>query len=587
MRHGTLFLWVLILLSPGLAEAGVPGTDVAVQVSARVQPTPPTIVLSWPVAPSKDITYQSHTVYRKGAADSDWGKPLARLAGTAGAYTDVTVHPGIAWEYMVVREAASAGAPAVNFLGYGYVYAGIELPPVESRGKIILLVDARQSEKLKVEITQLQQDLVGDGWQVLRHDIALTLKDCQVKEIIARDYTADPAHVCAVLLLGHIAVPYSGDVAPDGHDNHKGAWPADMYYGDMTGTWTDTAVDNSKTRLGSQRNRNVPGDGKWDQDHLPVDGLVVLAVGRVDMANLPASAAADANVDETALLRRYLDKDHRYRHNLPPYDTIRRRALLADGFNTGSGRPYILALAAGTDALFGPAAFDVGKWSQAAARESYLWSFGYAVGGYASVSGVTDTRQLAVGKANVVFAMLMGSYSGDWDSTDNVVRALLASQPTCVASGWGSWYLHHMAMGQTIGDAVRVTQNNRGLYPNPWATPFSANAMAMVHIALHGDPTLRLLPVSPPTNLSAAATGSTVKLTWTPSPQDVSGYYVFRSSALEGPFVRISPKPVKETVFADPLPPAGGSVYMVRALKLQTTGGGTFYDLSQGAFARP
>jgi len=587
MRQTITVLCSLVMLWAATGWAGVQGFDVAVQVSAQAQAAPPKIVLSWPVAPSEGVTYKSHTIYRKDPADNDWGKPIAVLPGTAEMFADSAVRTGVAYEYQVIRDVQ----PPDSFRGYGYVCAGIQVPAIEARGKIILLVESKLTEKLKTEIIQLQQDLVGDGWQVLRRDVDAGLKDYQIKSIIANDYHADPAHVQAAFLLGHIAVPYSGNIDPDGHDYHQGAWPADMYYGDLTGTWTDTTVDNHLAKLKSPRNYNVPGDGKWDQDHLPNDGQVVIQVGRVDLSNLPAFAAVDPKLDEIDLLARYLDKDHRYRHNLPPFDTVRPRALIPVSFN-GHPRPYFLALSAVSDALLGHDAFDVRDWPKEAATDNtYLWGFGYAVGGYTSVAGVTDTKQLANGHANVVFAMLMGSLSGDWDTPDNVVRAMLASQPMCLAVGWGGqWYFQHMAMGQTIGYAVRLTQNNRGFYPNPWATPYSDNLQAMVHIALQGDPTLRLMPVSAATGLTAVAAGGAVKLTLTPPtapPQDIRGYYIYRAANADGPFVRISPDLVKELAFTDATPPAGSNVYMVRALKLQTTGGGTFFNLSQGVFAQP
>ncbi len=187
----------------------------------------------------------------------------------------------------------------------------------------------------------------------------------------------------------------------------------------------------------------------------------------------------------------------------------------------------------------------------------------------------------------VTFATVMGSYSGDWDCPDSVVRALIASPPQCLGAGWGgNWYLHPLAAGETIGSVVRLTQNNRGLYPNPWATPFSANNMAMVHISLLGDPTLHLQPVRPPTDLTVTAVGTAAHLTWTASPQAVAGYAVYRAATPDGPFTRLTPAPLPGTAFTDPAPPAG-AVYLVRALAQLTSGGGTYYSLSQGAFSTP
>src|SRR5262249_57416229 len=126
------------------------------------------------------------------------------------------------------------------------------------------------------ELARLQQDLVGDGWTVLRHDVPRMVVDpantsssvwaarsnelASVKALIKADYTADTNNVTAVFFVGHVPVPYSGKVAPDGHSGHIGAWPADMFYGDMSGLWTDSIWNT--TTASDTRNWNVPGDGK-------------------------------------------------------------------------------------------------------------------------------------------------------------------------------------------------------------------------------------------------------------------------------------------------------------------------------------
>jgi hypothetical protein len=51
----------------------------------------------------------------------------------------------------------------------------------------------------------------------------------------------------------------------------------------MDGIWTDATVRDSGAS--DARNRNVPGDGKFDQSSFPAP--LKLMVGRVDMANLP------------------------------------------------------------------------------------------------------------------------------------------------------------------------------------------------------------------------------------------------------------------------------------------------------------
>jgi len=193
-------------LAPGRAAAQAT-SDYAVQVTASVQSVPPRITLSWPAFAGAT----AHTVYRKAWGVASWGTAIATLAGTATGYADGTVAAGTAYEYEVIRTAAVTG--------YGYLATGTDLPLVEDRGKVVLVVDASMSASLAPELARLQRDLVGDGWTVLRHDVARTATVPSVKALIKADYDADPAHVKSVFLLGHVPVPYSGSIAPDGHSD--------------------------------------------------------------------------------------------------------------------------------------------------------------------------------------------------------------------------------------------------------------------------------------------------------------------------------------------------------------------------------
>src|SRR6185369_39351 len=164
------------------------------------------------------------------------------LPGSAFSYVDTNVVVGYGFEYRVEK------APALGTLGVagqGYIYAGIQLPTVDFRGKIILLVDDTVAAPLAPELALLQQDLVGDGWGVIRHDVPRNSPPTAIRALISADYATDSANVKAVFLFGHIAVPYSGNFGPDGHPDHGGAWPADVFYGDLDGTWTDSAVTST------------------------------------------------------------------------------------------------------------------------------------------------------------------------------------------------------------------------------------------------------------------------------------------------------------------------------------------------------
>ena len=120
--------------------------------------------------------------------------------------------------------------------------------------------------------------------------------------------------------------------------------------------------------------------------------------------------------------------------------------------------------------------------------------------------------------------------------------------------------------------------NNSTLYLN------QSNYLARaVYTALMGDPTLRLEPVTPPSNLQTSTSGPVVTLSWAPSPDAVS-YQVYRAASANGPFSRISGSGVSTTNFTD-YPGSGTYTYMVRAIMLQTNPSGSYYDPSQGVFA--
>src|SRR5207248_1934476 len=153
---------------------------------------------------------------------------------------------------------------------------------------------------LATEITRLIKDIEGDGWEVIRHDVLRTGSVTHIKDLIVSDYWLDSANTKAVFLLGHVPVPYSGNINPDGHGDHLGAWPADCYYADVDGTWTDNAVNS--TTASPPRTQNIPGDGKFDQSIVPSN--LELQVGRVDFNNMPSFSTS-----EQQLLKNYLDKD--------------------------------------------------------------------------------------------------------------------------------------------------------------------------------------------------------------------------------------------------------------------------------------
>lgn len=182
---------------------------------------------------------------------------------------------------------------------------------------------------------------------------------------------------------------------------------------------------------------------------------------------------------------------------------------------------------------------------------------------------------------HAVFTLVFGSWHGDWDNEDNIMRALLATKTHGLAAAWSGrphWFMHPMGLGEPLGSAARLTQNNTGLYRNQ-----SNSSAHLVHIALMGDPSLRLLPVAPPASLGGSLAGTSATLGWTPSPDPVLGYHVYRAASASGPFTRLTGALLTGTTFVDVSAPAGAT-YMVRAVKLETTPSGSYYNASQGLF---
>ncbi|MBE0546017.1 MAG: hypothetical protein IH623_32220 [Verrucomicrobia bacterium] len=531
----------------------------AVQISATVQSAPPQITLSWP---QDDYGAVRYTIYRKAKADTSWGTGTA-LDGATTFYTDTDVIVGQTYEYQIVKDAT------LGYTGYGYIFSGIEAPLVEDRGKLILIVDNRHVTALASELARLQSDLTGDGWTVIRHDVSPNDTPASVRNLIVADYNADPANVNTVFLFGHVPVLRSGTLNYDGHGARP--MPADAYYGDMDGNWNG------------------------NPDYLPSD--VELMVGRVDLFDMPGNYAPAPWLSEVELLRNYLNKDHNFRHKLT---TVPARALMGD--RRGSVGEIAPAASGyrNFEPLLGPGTVVQAnidnesptalRWGEMLAADSYLWAYGCGAGSQSSLGYFGTHGQyaelysfdLVAQDAKAVFVMLFGSWFAEWDGTDNFMRAFLATPSLGLASfsaGMPHWYVHHMGLGETIGYGTRLSMNNSTLYRN------QVNVfMRAIFVALMGDPTLRMDAVSPPGPVSAEPSGAGVTVNWPSSTETVLGYHVYRSASPGGPFARLTGSLVPGNTFTDSTAVTATYTYMVRAVTLQTTPSGSYYNASQGVF---
>ncbi|MDQ3142427.1 MAG: hypothetical protein M3Q56_09305 [Bacteroidota bacterium] len=548
--YTTLFLLTGILCQ---LNAQNYSAKASVFLAVSIIENPPSIILRWNFDP--EVT--QYTVYRKLKSSKTWGSALANLPKDSITYRDKNIELGKAYEYRVSKSTTDVA-------GTGYLYGGIKYEPEHYKGSILLMIELKMAQKLPLEIQRLKNDLKEEGWNVLDYITADTTSVVINRNKIISLKSTNP-DLRTVFIVGHVKVPYSGDLAPDGHGDHVGAWPCDGYYGELDGSWTDVAVNNivaSRTE-----NDNIPGDGKFDASIFP--SPIELEVGRVDFFNMPAF-----NKSDSELLKRYLDKNHEFRKgNI----VANRSGIVQDNFNF-RGEGFGQSGYKNFSCFFGPNQVFTGTYRDSLLKSSYLWSYGAGGGWYQGAGGISTTQNMVVDSLQGIFTFLFGSYFGDWDSQDNFLRASIASG-TMLASAWAGrpvWQVHHMAMGEHIGYSAKLVQNNN---TNTYFANYSA---AGVHIALMGDPSLVMFPVKPPKNLVATEEKEEVLLSWEASSQATDGYYVFRKQLNNRMFELISGK-IKETTFQDKCLELDGTYeYMVRAINLERNGSGSFYNLSPG-----
>jgi glucose/arabinose dehydrogenase len=550
-------------------------SDFVIPVKVNTSLAPVSITLQWPA--NADAT--SYTIKRKDVSDNAFKEDFISIASittdvrNATSYTDDNIQAGQLYEY----ELSGTFSPSLPVTRSVYVCAGINAPAVHKRGSLLLLCDSNIVSNISSGLNRLYEDLVGDGWRVIRTDVTGSSNPADaiwVKSKIQNIYSSVP-DLKQILIVGHVPVPYSGNFGPDGHTNHIGAWPADGYYGAMVGNWTDiiTSTSVASTR---QENKNIPGDGKFDQDSLPP---VQLAVGRIDLSNLPVYS-----MFETDLLNRYFQKNHLFRHG---QTAVQKRALIEDNFTSFSEK-FSQSAWKSFSSTVGYDNVQTGQYeSWLLWPFGYLWSYGAGAGTYTGAGGIGNSGDFVTQSYNTVFTELFGSYFGDWDSQDNYMRSSIASAGNTLACVWGGrphWFFHNMSAGMPIGYSALLTMNNKGMYKN------TGSSNAGVHIALMGDPTLRSNYTKPPQAFFAQANTSTVNLLWTRSNEDsILGYYVYRSSSVTKEFKLLNEEPITSFQFTDATPLNGNNVYMVRTAKMDTiitagsyTNNSTYVNLSQG-----
>lgn len=525
-----------------------------VGLNATIQNNPFAHQISWPA----DTGAKEYRVYYKQPNDISWVQ-LAVLDKYKTNYTNTIVKEGQITEYRVIKFNPTYNA-------YGYISVGSKVDEYNERGVLLLLIDSNYNQPLATEIKQLQNDLIGDGWQIVTRYIPRSYSPPQVKQHVYDVWQQYQSNFKAVYLLGRVAVPYSGYVGPDGHGDHYGAWPADVYYSVIDSTqWTDNVLN---VKVSSDpRNYNTPLDGKFDADII-VPGSAKLEWGRVDLTNMPAFG------NDTMLTRRYLTKAHNYKIN--KY-AIPQKGLIDDNIGAFYGEAFVRGGWSSFPTMFGDSVIE-GDFVTDLKAKPFMFAATAGFGNYTTSSGVVAVGNLVADSFSCPFTSYFGSYFGDWDNTNNLLRATIASRSLILTSIWSGRpvaYHHQMALGQTIGYTAKMAINSpRSLYHSE----FVNNG---IHLALMGDPSLRLHPITPASGFTASANCQQVNLSWTASTDTaITEYRVYRSQTQDGKY-ELAGKTTGNT-YIDTTALLGTNYYMIRAVRLQKTPSGTYYNMSLG-----
>lgn len=564
-------LIILIVFSQSSFAQRIP-SDFAVLISAKTDTTAGyRIILNWKI----DTSAYFVSIYKKTKDEPNFQKQLAKLSKNDSTFIDIDVQKGIGYEYCIIK------TDSIDY-GYGYIYAGKDLPLVEQRGYALVLADYNSAAGLADELRQFELDLIGDGWQVKTVAVPraerFNPKSVHiVKEIIKREYKNSNGKLSQVILVGRTPVPYSGNYAIDGHiPEHYGAWASDLYYGELDGEWSDYEANTEVAERDATR--NIPYDGKWDQTYFPTE--LELTVGRIDMYNLPVFKESELD-----LLKNYFKKNHEWRHGKIQ---VRQRALLHDNFRMNWGEPFAATAWMNFAALVGLQNIDTLNMRTDLSKYTFLFSYGCGSGSYNSCYNVAYSDEFATKPRRSVFSMFFGSWNGDFDTEDNLLRSAIASSPSILTSCWPgrpNWFFHHMGLGETIGYSTILSQNNLNNYPSN-----ATDGRHLTHIALMGDPTLRMHPVAPPIGITLDTIridGSLhTKILWEASPDnEIIGYNIYGADNLYGEFKKLNSGLVTGLSFIDTGSSMISDVYQVRAVKLQHSQSGTYYNQSQGVFA--
>lgn len=595
IKNYVLLFFTLLLSASLMAQNfnfnfGNTGSRVCL-VSSKVNTITPSVTIL--LLDSAQNTLKTTSIYRRAmnGNGSNWVLQVANLPAGTGRWTDFNVALGQTWEYQIKR-SNTWNYNSVNYDATGYTCGALLNDQSNYKGQLILVVANNIASALSTKITRLKKELTGEGWFVNQltvpkasnwnsGDTVVTIKN-QITSI----YNAAPANdkPKQLFLVGHVPLPRCGStsvVAPDEHDENKGARGCDAYYADMDGVFTDLATF-TPTGLVTPLALNVPGDYKWDQDFFPSN--IEMAFGRIDFFGL-----TDYTSSELFLTEQYLDRLSAYKNVNSGYYMGNKTAFHFGYDNSNDGSYRSLPVISKPDSVYQNITnLPHPQWVQN--NGPFMM--------YMQNVQVPDISQWnTYGMKSTVFSSDQ-SYWGFGDVPQNGsiysrIRALLGANSKCLVSLWtttGINIFHQPGMGENMGQSLQqimnhnTTNNKLEKAQQDYDTDKWWNR---THFAYYGDPSLRLFQVYRPSNLTIINNNDSAKLIWNKSPDTrLVGYHVYKSSSEFGIYNRMTTSPItNDTTYTD-LNYTFGSWYMVRAVIHQKTGSGVFINPSLGIFAQ-
>jgi hypothetical protein len=314
---------------------------------------------------------------------------------------------------------------------------------------------------------------------------------------------------------------------------------------------------------------------------------------------MPVFAKAGWEKPEIELLKAYLNKDHAYRTG--GKKDFPKRGIITDNFPANersegfasSGWRNIAALCGYENVSEVPG----GSYISGLTEGKYLFAYGTGGGSYTTCGGVGSTSDFVGKNINAIFTFMFGSYFGDWDYPDNILRAALctdSSALTCCWDGRPHWYFHEMGMGKPIGKCVTTSQNNYLIYlPNlvyyTKGNSYFDNEGGITgrQMCFLGDPTLRMdsYLTNSISNLTAIQYSKTsIKLSWdAPQTDNIYHYNVYMRNETEDSWTKVNTQPFNENEFVADVTKEGRIYFQVRTEELLTSNTGTYYAQGKAA----